>query len=69
MLRLSSSKKSHFIIIVQFVTLQIGESLKEILNLDQSTKVEYKDFSGAIKDGSTFRNAKAYVYAAQYAQK
>jgi hypothetical protein len=54
---------------VQFVTLQIGESLKEILNLDQSTKVEYKDFSGAIKDGSTFRNAKAYVYAAQYAQK
>lgn len=48
---------------------KIGESLKEILNLDQSTKVEYKDFSGAIKDGSTFRNAKAYVYAAQYAQK
>lgn len=47
------------------VRLKIGERLREILNLDESTQVEYKSFKLAIKDGSSFRNAKAYVYAAQ----
>ena len=38
------------------------ERLKEILNLDDSTQVEYKHFSMSIVDGSTYRNAKAYVF-------
>jgi translation initiation factor 4E len=45
--------------------LMIGEKLKEILNLDESTQVEHKFFKSAIADGSTHRNAKPYVYAAQ----
>jgi translation initiation factor 4E len=47
------------------VRLFIGEKLKEILNLDESTRIEYKYFKLAIQDGSTHRNAKTYVYAAQ----
>jgi len=47
------------------VRFHIGERLKEILNLDESTQVEYKYFRNAIRDGSSFRNAKPYVYAAQ----
>lgn len=45
--------------------VSIGEKLKEILNLDESTQVEYKAFKSAMQDGSSFRNAKAYVYAPQ----
>jgi translation initiation factor 4E len=41
----------------------IGEKLKEILNLDESTQVEYKAFKVAVQDGSSFRNAKAFTYA------
>jgi hypothetical protein len=41
--------------------------LREILNLDATTQVEYKHFSSSLMDGSTFRNAKAYVYAASSA--
>lgn len=47
------------------VKFRIGEKLREILNLDESTQVEYKQFKVAMKDGSTFRAAKPYVYAAQ----
>jgi len=47
------------------IRFNIGEKLKEILNLDESTLVEYKFFKSAIRDGSGFRNAKPYVYAAQ----
>lgn len=47
------------------VRFAIGEKLREILNLDESTQVEYKHFKSAIKDGSSFRNAKPYVYAPQ----
>lgn len=43
---------------------RIGERLKNILNLGSSTQVEYKLFKSAMVDGSSFRNAKAYVYAA-----
>jgi len=42
----------------------IGERLKEILNLDPSTVVEYKFFHMAQKDGSTHANAMKYVYTA-----
>ena len=41
----------------------IGEKLKEILNLDESTQVEYKAFKSAMQDNSSFRNAKAFTYA------
>jgi len=44
--------------------MKIGEKLKSILNLDHSTQVEYKPFRMAIQDGSSFRNAKPYFYAA-----
>jgi translation initiation factor 4E len=50
------------------IRFKIGEKLKEILNLDESTKVEYKPFSLALRDGSTYRNARPYMYAVQYAQ-
>jgi translation initiation factor 4E len=48
------------------IRFRIGERLKEILNLDESTQIEYKYFSHSLRDGSTFRNAKAYVYAATH---
>jgi len=47
------------------VRFAIGDKLREILNLDESTQVEYKPFKSAMRDGSSYRNAKAYVYAAQ----
>jgi len=47
------------------VRFKIGEKLREILNLDPSTQVAYKHFSTSIKDGSTYHNAKSYVFAAQ----
>ena len=40
----------------------IGQKLKELCNLDESTQVEYKTFRSAIKDGSSFKNAKSYIY-------
>ena len=42
---------------------RIGERLKDLLNLDESTQVEYKAFRNAIQDNSSFRNAKAFTYA------
>jgi translation initiation factor 4E len=42
--------------------LQIGEKLKEILNLDESTQLEYKTFKNAIVDGSTFRAATTFQF-------
>lgn len=46
------------------VRFRIGDRLRDILNLDESTQVEYKSFQSAINDGSSFRNAATYVYAA-----
>lgn len=43
--------------------MSIGEKLKDLLNLDESTQLEYKHFRQAMQDNSSFRNAKAYVYA------
>jgi hypothetical protein len=42
--------------------------IKEILNLDDYSVAEYKSFAVALRDGSTFRHAKAYVYTADAAQ-
>jgi len=47
------------------IRFKIGEKAKEILNLDESTQIEYKSFKTAMKDGSSFRNARPYVFAAQ----
>jgi translation initiation factor 4E len=42
----------------------IGEKLRELLNLDSSTQVDYKTFLSAIQDKSSFKNAQSYMYAA-----
>ncbi|EQC35210.1 hypothetical protein SDRG_07439 [Saprolegnia diclina VS20] len=42
----------------------IGEKLKELLMLDSNTLIEYKFHSNSIRDMSTFRNAKPYVFSA-----
>ena len=43
----------------------IGDKLREILGLDPSTIVEYKMHKQSLVDGSTFRNAQPYVFAAK----
>jgi len=47
------------------VRFKLGERLKTILNLHHNTTVEYKDFGAAIKDKSTTRDAKQYIYVPQ----
>ncbi len=42
----------------------IGERMKEILDLEPSTVIEYKAHAESMQDLSTFRNTKAYVFAA-----
>lgn len=42
----------------------IGEKMKQILDLEPSTIIEYKSHAVSMQDMSTFRNAKAYVFAA-----
>lgn len=44
--------------------LNNSEKLKEILMLDSNTLIEYKFHANSIRDMSTFRNAKPYVFAA-----
>lgn len=44
------------------IRFRIGEKLKEILELEPSTLIEYKHHSSSIKDMSSFRNAKGYVF-------
>jgi hypothetical protein len=43
----------------------IGEKLRSLLNLDETTNVEYKTFRSSIKDKSSFKNARGYGYAPQ----
>ncbi len=47
------------------VKFRIGEKLKEILDLEPSTIIEYKFHAESMQDLSTFRNAKAYVFASK----
>lgn len=42
----------------------IGEKMKEVLDLEPSTVIEYKAHAESMQDLSTFRNTKAYVFAA-----
>lgn len=44
------------------VRFRIGERLKEELNLDEESTVEYKFFADSLKDHSTTRNATMYTY-------
>jgi len=44
------------------VRFRIGERLKELLNLDEESTVEYKFFQDAVRDQSTHRNATVYTY-------
>lgn len=46
------------------IRFHIGERLKQILDLEPSTIIEYKNHFESMQDRSTFRNAKAYVFAA-----
>lgn len=46
------------------VRFHIGEKMKQILDLEPSTIVEYKYHAESMNDKSTFRNAKPYVFAA-----
>ena len=46
------------------IRFRIGEKMKEILDLEASTIIEYKSHAISMQDMSTFRNAKAYVFAA-----
>lgn len=45
------------------VKFGIGQKLKDILNLDPSTIIEYKSCDQSSQDMSSFKNAKQYVYA------
>jgi len=42
----------------------IGEKLRALLNLDETTNVEYKTFRSSIKDKSSFKNTDEYGYIA-----
>lgn len=44
------------------IRFRIGEKMKEVLELEPSTIIEYKDFASSMRDMSSFRNAKAYVF-------
>lgn len=45
------------------VRFRIGEKMKLVLDLESSTVIEYKHHAISMQDMSTFRNAKAYVFA------
>ena len=44
------------------IKFNIGEKMKEILDLESDTVIEYKHHAESIQDMSTFKNAKAYVF-------
>lgn len=46
------------------IRFRIGEKMKQILDLEPSTIIEYKYHEQSMQDLSTFKNAKAYVFAA-----
>jgi translation initiation factor 4E len=45
------------------IRFKIGEKMKQILDLEPTTIIEYKHHFASMNDMSTFRNAKAYVFA------
>ncbi|CAM9408871.1 unnamed protein product [Ascophyllum nodosum] len=53
---------------IEKVRFIIGEKLKQVLDLEPSTLIEYKHHQVAIQDHSTFRNAQPYVFTATKSQ-
>jgi translation initiation factor 4E len=49
------------------IRMKIGQKLKEILDLEPSTVIEYKAHADSMRDLSSFRGAKPFVYAAAVA--
>lgn len=47
------------------IMMKIGSKLREVLSLEPSTVIEYKAHADSLRDLSTFRNTKAYVFAAK----
>jgi hypothetical protein len=45
------------------VRFQIGERLKSLLTLDDNSTIEYKDNQSSMRDKSSFRNARPYMFA------
>ena len=45
------------------VRFQIGEKLKALLTLDDNSTIEYKDNQSSLRDKSSFRNARPYMFA------
>jgi hypothetical protein len=45
------------------VRFQIGERLKALLTLDDNSTIEYKDNQSSLRDKSSFRNARPYMFA------
>lgn len=45
------------------IRFHIGEKIKEILELEPSTIIEYKHHAESMRDRSTFKNARKYVFA------
>jgi hypothetical protein len=45
------------------VRFQIGEKLKSLLTLDDNSTIEYKDNQSSMRDKSSFRNARPYMFA------
>eukprot|EP00744_Colponema_vietnamica_P001306 GILI01002184.1.p2 GENE.GILI01002184.1~~GILI01002184.1.p2 ORF type:complete len:255 (+),score=92.93 GILI01002184.1:61-825(+) len=45
------------------VRFRIGDKMRDILDLDPNTLIQYKEHIHSMKDGSTFRNATAYMFA------
>lgn len=67
--RQSSNKVSHIISLWNRdsekkprAKFSIGERLKVLLHLAAESQIEYKLFSKALQDGSTFRGAQPYIY-------
>ena len=44
------------------VRFQIGEKLKSLLTLDDNSTIEYKDNQSSMRDKSSFRNARPYMF-------
>jgi len=42
---------------------RIGEKLKEVLDLNMTALIQYKDHMASLQDYSTYRNAKNYMFA------
>ena len=41
----------------------VGEKLKRILHLEIGAVLDFKPFRDSLRDGSTFRNAKSFMFA------